>query len=385
MGRATLPRDSVDPQGSLDLAEPGRAAPGRATLSLGRACTNACVFCAQHGLPGDGLETGEDLASRTALEALRAAGADRVTFGGGEPTLAPERLLAATRAARALGFASIAVQTNGHALAPIARELADAGLSAVHLSVHGADAAVHDYHTDRDGSFDRLWTASAAARAASLQVVATTVLTRSNFRSLSELPILLSARGVAAWHVAVPLARGRAAEHFDRVMPRLALALPFALHALEVARKLGLPAYVSGAPSCLLGPFASRAITTDDDAARAFHARCEACPARRACSGLDPTYLARFDGDELRGRDDRPTRADGEPLAALFAGAGELAPITERAIHEPAHASRRALPVLGRPKRAVAEATTRGAKTGEALREILPGLFERAPGKPEES
>ena len=41
-------------------------------------------------------------------------------------------------------------------------------------------------------------------------------------------------------------------------------------------------------------------------------------------------------------------------------------------------ASRRALPLYGRAKRGAAEATVRGAKSGEALREILPALFGAA-------
>lgn len=343
----------------------------RATLSLGSACSNACIFCGQRGL-ATSAPSGE------ALGALRETSSG-ITFGGGEPTLTPGALLEAVSSARALGFTSIGVQTNGHALAEHARALAGAGLTDVHVSLHGASAPVHDYHTGRAGSFDVLWEGVAASRAAGLRVVATTVLTRSDFRVLSELPILLQARGVAAWHVAVPLARGAASDDFDRVYPRLALALPFALHALEVARRLALPAYVSGAPLCLLGPLASRAIAVPEpEGARTFHdERCTGCAARAACPGLDPTYLARWGGDELRPRDDRPSGADHEPLAALFTGPGALAPPRDRPVHEPPQSARRALPMYGRPRRAVNEAATRAAKSGEALREILPALFER--------
>lgn len=348
----------------------GRA---RGRISLGPACSNACIFCVEP----PPLEP-ETLAER--LAAIRATGLAAITLSGGEPTLEPESLLEAVRAARAAGFDEIGLQTNGHGLAPIARELAALGLTDVHVSIHGPDARAHDYHTARRGSFDVLWEAVAAARTASLAVVATTLITRSSFRVLSEIPILLQARGVRAWQIAVPIARGRAQDEFDRVYPRLALAVPFALHALEVARRLGLAAYVSGAPLCLLGPFAARAIPTHEpERTRALHTRCDGCAARDRCPGLDPVYLARFDGDELRPRDDRPEGAGAEPLAALFAGPGELAPRRERAIHEPPQASRRALPLYGRPKRGASEASSRATKTGEALREILPGLFEQGP------
>lgn len=325
----------------------------RATLSLGLTCSNACVFCAQDGAivsvsaAAIALPSADDVLARLAV--LRDGGAGAITFTGGEPTLAPDALRAAVLAARDLGFSAIGVQTNGRGLAPLAASLAAAGLTDVHLSLHGSNAGSHDYHTGREGSFDVLWAAAGAARAASLRVVVTTVLTRSSFRVLSEIPPLLQARGVAAWHIAVPLARGRAADAFDRVYPRLALALPFAIHALELARRLGVPAFTSGAPLCLLGPFAVRSITTPEQpGTRAFHARCEGCAARAACPGVDPTYLARFDGDELRARDDLPASADAEPLAALFVGAGALAPELDRTVHEPAQASRKALPMYGR-------------------------------------
>lgn len=308
----------------------------RVSLSLTGECSNACVFCAHPG--------SSEPVTPERLRALRASGARAITFGGGEPTLVPDALEAAVRAAREVGFEAVGVQTNGHALAATARRLAAAGLSDVHVSLHGPDASSHDHHTGREGSFESLWSGVSAARSAGLRVVATTVLTRSSYRVLSGLPLLLSARGIAAWLVAVPLARGRAEDDFDRVHPRLALALPFALHAIEVARRMGLPAYLSGAPLCLLGPLARHSISAPEQAGtRAFHERCEACGARDACPGLDPIYLARFGGDELRPREDRPASADAEPLASLFVGPGELVP--PRA---DGRGARRLLPVVDR-------------------------------------
>jgi radical SAM family protein len=339
---------------------------GARAVLLSRACNNRCIFCAQEGLAEPARI---DLDAE--LRSVRAA-SDSVTFVGGEPTQ-DARLSQAVAIAGDLGFRTIALQTNGAKLSiELARSLARSGLTDVHLSIHGAEARVHDYHTGNPGSFDVAALALGAARGAGLRVVVTTVATRSSFRSLSALPSWLAARGVAAWMLAFARHAGRAAEAADRVVPRLGLAVPFALHALETATAAGLPTLVAGVPACLLGPFASRAAP---EPPRAFAEACAACDARRGCAGVDAEYLARFGGDELAPTAVVAREASVDALAGLFAGPGELAHPSgspDRAV------SKRSLPVLGRVQPAHAEASPGASRrTGEALREILPALFER--------
>jgi hypothetical protein len=317
----------------------------RAVLRLSLACNNRCIFCAQDGL-----------ADRVGQ--LRAGG-DEITFVGGEPTLDP-RLPELIAQARALGYRRIGVQTNARGFDPARLP----GLTDVHVSIHGADAAVHDYHTGAPGSARETWAGVAAARAAGLTVVVATVLTRSNFRVLGALPAALRSRGVAGWLIMVPRAAGRLA--FDRVMPRLGLALPFALHALDAARKTGLPAWISGAPLCALGPFTQFALS---EPPRAYGAACEGCGARTNCSGVDPAYLERFGGDEIAPIAEASVAA-ADDIARMFVGIGELAPQVTVATHQ-------SLPVLGRPQPGKQEVSASAAKkSGEALREIFPTLFE---------
>ncbi|MGH7297197.1 MAG: radical SAM protein, partial [Polyangiaceae bacterium] len=232
----------------------------RSAVSLGLSCDGACVFCAQKGLdPAAARARAPRADVERRLEEARVHG-DSVTFVGGEPALHPD-LDDLVRRARALGFSRVGIQTNGWELAKPGRlaALAAAGLTDVHLSIHGAEARVHDWHAARPGAFDAALAAMTAARAAGLDVVVATVLTRSSFRVLTAIPRLLVGRGASAWCIEVPRWRGLAATHADRIVPRLSLALPFALHALDAAQAVGLPAFVRGAPTCLLGPFASRA------------------------------------------------------------------------------------------------------------------------------
>lgn len=368
---------------------PGGARGARVSVSLGRACDGACVFCAQDGLERDAVGHAE-VAAR--LAEARGAGAEAVTFVGGEPAwsgsgsrdggadVPSPALEAAVARAGALGFARIGVQSNGVALAQAGRveRLARAGLTDVHLSIHGAEARIHDWHTGRAGAFDGAMQTLAAARAAGLAVVVATVLTRSSFRVLAPLPRLLAARGASAWCIQVARWRGKAAARADSVVPRLSLALPFALHALDAAAALGLPAFVRGAPACLLGPFAARAVDPADDDARAYGTPCASCAARPRCPGVDAEYLARFGEKELSPCSPVARAAGGDSLRAMFVGVGETAPPVDlTTVAAPPERVRVALPVLGRPAPAAREVAASAPKqSGDALRAILPGLFK---------
>ena len=327
----------------------------RAVVVLGHRCDNGCVFCGQAGV---------DEAARDWEDALRASANEHreVTFAGGEPTLDP-RLPEAIAMARALGFEAIGVQTHG-------RGVDLAGLTDVHLSIHGASAAAHDYHTQVEGSFAAI--EDLLARASGVTVVVTTVVTRSSFRELAAMPQWLVDRGVAAWTLALPHVAGRAATGFDRVVPRLGLALPFVLHAATRAIAQGLPTAISGAPLCVLGPHARLALEADRP--RTHAAPCEGCSARSRCVGVDAAYLARFTAEELRAIDateigsSLPAR-----LARMFVGAGTLV-TTPIAAHEAPAEVRRRLPLLGRPNAATAE--VRGRGESRDARELFPKLYD---------
>jgi hypothetical protein len=165
---------------------------------------------------------------------------------------------------------------------------------AVHLWIHAAEPAGHDFHAGEDGSF-----AAAEARLVGARgVQVSTALTRSSARGLAGLPAWLHARGAAGWRVVVP--RGTA----EGVAPRLAVALPWALQALTQAQQRGLPAWIAGAPRCLLGPFTAAALP---EPPRSFAPACAGCPARaEGCPGVEAGYLARFGAGELSPRALRP-------------------------------------------------------------------------------
>jgi hypothetical protein len=321
--------------------------PPRATLALLTDCDNRCVFCAPDGAPP--IAPRDPSALVDALDAL-AAGHDAVTFTGGEPTMHPA-LPAIIAAARRRGFTRVGVQTNGRRLREhgYAAALRDAGLTDVHLSLHGLGATIHDYHTGVDGSFAEAADGLTAARRAGLTAVVTTVLTRSNSRALSAFASWLADQSIAAWSIAVPRTTGRLSVTFDGVFPRLAMALPHALHALAAAQKKRVTVFLRGAPLCLLGPFAARSLP---EAPRAYDSnRCGACPARSWCPGVDARYLARFGGDEISPvraplQAARPLVGREQALAEMFVGEGPGGPGPAAVESLRTGAARVALPIV---------------------------------------
>lgn len=161
------------------------------------------------------------------------------------------------------------------------------------IVVFAVDDAAHAYHA---GAGDLAAARAALAAARGGPVVVETPLTRSNYRALAAMPATLRAWGATGWRLRVLDASDPPPDGGPRWIPRLALALPHALHAADRAGRLGLPTRLVGAPRCLLGPLAH----LDEPAApRAFAPSCATCLARATCAGVDAAYLERFGPGEL--------------------------------------------------------------------------------------
>lgn len=284
-------------------------------VALGPACNNACVFCAQGELRAH--DAARDVAA--ALSAV--VPGDTVAFVGGEPTLHDDlpRWIADVDAR---GASSILVQTNGRRLAyaAYARVLREASPRVcLEVSLHGASAPMHDYHTQVSGSFGQTALGLRHARAEGLPTYVTTIVTRSNYRHLAEIVRVAHASGARGHQLAIAEPLGAAARAADRVVPAVELVRPYLLKAVAEAKRLGLPLRVGDQAS-------------------------------------DPALFERF------------------------AGLGEVEPApSARAPSRPAN-EKISLQVLGRPAPARREERTHDRRTGEALRAILPDLFTDGAG-----
>ena len=160
----------------------------------------------------------------------------------------------------------------------------------VSIELFGASAACHDFHTV-EGDFQVRHAELRDAATSKQRCVVTTPVTRANYRVLAEMPLLLQRQRVAQWGIAFP-------ETFSPVtlIARFSMAVPFALHALNRAGKLGIDVFVEGAPACLLGPYRKHARRAPE---RSFPPPCQQCQLRSECSGVDAEYVEAFGVSEL--------------------------------------------------------------------------------------
>lgn len=194
--------------------------------------------------------------------------------------------------------------------------------SSLRLALHGPTAACHEQHA-APGSFAAVVGALTGARARAQRVIVATWLTRSTCRSLVELVDLLVGHGAAGWVIAWPRVHDVAGVAVPRTIPRLGIAVPHALKAVERATARGLAVAVVGVPSCALGPFAAHDLRVGE--AGIYPAPCEGCPSRAGCSGIDPWYLDRFGARELHAVAAVPRARVSEAMhEELAAAAGEL-------------------------------------------------------------
>jgi hypothetical protein len=194
------------------------------------------------------------------------------------------------------------------------------------LSLHGPTAACHEQHA-APGSFAAAVGALGRARAERRRTVVATWITRSTCRQLVALVDLLAGLGVAGWCLSWPRVRMPEGAAVARTVPRLGIAVPHALRAVERAVGRGLSVAVVGVPSCALGPFAALGLAVGP--AGVFPRPCEGCAARAGCAGIDAWYLARFGAHELHpvAAVPRARRAEGmaQALASAVAELGAIA------------------------------------------------------------
>ncbi|MEB2312588.1 MAG: radical SAM protein [Sorangiineae bacterium] len=299
-------------------------------IQLGHLCNNRCVFCSSGLITSFGL-AGQEAPTRALeeLESARAAGARKVTFVGGEPTLQREfpRLL---ERARELGYQEIVVFTNGvrtHQPGYLA-SLCAGGPLTFRVSIQGGDRATHDRVTGRPGAFDRILGGLEEMRALGQKITANACLNVLSYESVSGYPELAERYGISEVHLDQinPLEIGnRPPGHLGTILVRYSEEAPHLARMLaEFERRLGADYDVNlgNLPFCVMPEWAHRihhageettvvsanlgglAPSGHDKYARKTEhklkpATCASCVFDPICTGVFVEYAEKFGTDEL--------------------------------------------------------------------------------------
>ena len=288
---------------------------GLLDVILGYECNLACDYCTiSPAMRARALSTA---AAAAALRGGRAAGLDRVSFTGGEPTIRGD-LVGLVRGAAGLGYADVKVQTNGLMLAhaPNMARLAAAGVTRIHVSIHTHEAAAYEDLVRRPGSYALMVRGLEHAVASGLPVVADVIIKADTAARLPGAIAWLDERGVRAvdlWYVS--LTDGNR-ENVGS-LPRMSAAMPSVAAALAEARARGITARSLHVPRCLLGadhghaydPGAERVRVVTPDATfdladsrlagRVHVPACVGCDHRAICPGVRPDYLEVYGDAEI--------------------------------------------------------------------------------------
>ncbi len=195
---------------------PGPNADGVPTLRLlawetTRRCNLSCVHCragAEDEEYPDELATAEGEAF---LDDLASMGKPIVIMTGGEPLLRPD-ILHLARYGHELGLRMV-MAVNGTLLTPErARELKQAGIQRLSISIDGPDAASHDQFRGQEGAYEGALEGMAAARETGLEFQINTTVTRGNLAQVEAIQQTAVELGAKAHHIflLVPTGRGRA-------------------------------------------------------------------------------------------------------------------------------------------------------------------------------
>ena len=193
-----------------------------------QACDLACLHCRACAVPHrDPHELSTDEAKRLVDDICR-FGRPLLVLTGGDPLKRPD-VVEIVRYGTDAGLRVALTPSGTPLMTPeVLRDLRDAGMSRLAVSLDGATAAQHDAFRGVAGSFDWTIRMLETARSLGISTQINTTISRHNVHDLESLIALMSGLGIALWSVffIVPVGRARpddlaTANEFESVFNRL--------------------------------------------------------------------------------------------------------------------------------------------------------------------
>lgn len=197
---------------------PFENAPFIAFWELTRACDLACRHCRACAVPDRDPRELTTEEGKALLSSIRAMGTPLVVLTGGDPAKRPD-LVELVRYGTSIGL-RVALTPSATPLVTgeLLRELRDAGLSRLAVSLDAAQRGLHDGFRGVDGSHERTLDVLRTARELGLTTQVNTTVTRFNRHELPAISMYAAELGVELWSVffVVPTGRGANLAALDR-------------------------------------------------------------------------------------------------------------------------------------------------------------------------
>lgn len=226
----------------------------RVALFVGYSCDNNCRFCVVADKRIYPAKTTEQI--KKELEEAYSDGAREVVFTGGEFTTRKD-VFEIISFAKSLGYWVIQAQTNGRSFASLdfCKKILSAGMNEFSPALHGHTKQLHDFLTQRKGSFRQTVLGIYNIRKltkGSTRILTNTVVTKFNYKFLPEIANLLINLGVHQYQFAFVHALGNADRFFEQVVPKKSDALPYLKKGLDVGVRRGIRVMAEAIPLCLM-------------------------------------------------------------------------------------------------------------------------------------
>ena len=287
------------------------------------ACVNKCIFCSS----SEAMDKFKDrpLGYDKIIRLLKAKSKEyrSVNFTGGEPTLLScfPRL---AREAKNLGY-QIYVGTNGAGFADkgFCRQSAPF-IDKVCFSFHGHKSQLHDFHTGKKGSFDKLGKALNNLSAYPLYLMSNTVMTRFNFPQAKEILSFLGSKNIKQALFSNLAPEGKGLDNYKLLTSRLGDIRKSVPALVKLAKAKNMILRFFGVPACILR---EHAVNSNDfywdgrlnieqaarggkiyikeekaffpDRSRIKVGKCKGCFYRNICGGVFEAYYKNFGDEEL--------------------------------------------------------------------------------------
>jgi len=193
-----------------------------------QACDLACLHCRASARPNRDSSELDTAEAKRLMDTVRQFGKPLFVLTGGDP-LKRDDTIELVQYGTSIGLRMAMTPSGTPLMTPdVLRDLRDAGLARLAVSLDGSSAAIHDRFRGVSGSFE--WTVRMleAARELGLSTQINTTVSSHNLHDVEPIVQLIATLGIALWSVffIVPTGRARAsdlttADEFERVFHRL--------------------------------------------------------------------------------------------------------------------------------------------------------------------